>query len=338
MQKNKKIIISGITGQDGAFLAKKLIDDGYKIIGLLRPKKKSEQIVFRLKELQVFEKIKFEELDLSNRKKVEDIIKHYRPKSIFHLGAQTSVEKSFFYKELTKNSNIENTMNLINSIKKLSGDTKFIFPSSSTIYEGYKNKTVNELTIPKPLSNYAKSKFFVQEKLENMYIENFKIGIMFSHESEFRRSNFFTQKIIHFLWDFKNGNRKILHIGNIDIERDIGHAKDYMNLMSMFMNSTRNNKYIVSSNKLVSLREFVIESLNYLNIDFEIEAHGKEVHFINKLNRKPFIVSESKNYRKIDLIGIKGSNKLVKKDFDWEPRYNLEKIVEEMVRYRIRNS
>ena len=338
MQKNKKIIISGITGQDGAFLAKNLIDDGYKVIGLLRPKKKSEQVLFRLKELKIFDKIEFEEVDLLNGKKVENTIKNHQPKSIFHLGAQTSVEKSFFYKELTKNSNIESTMNLINSIKKFSGDTDFIFPSSSTIYEGYKDKTVDEMTVPKPLSTYAKSKFFIQETLENTYIENFKIGIMFSHESEFRRSNFFTQKIVHFLWDFKNGNRKILHIGNIEIERDIGHAKDYMSLMGMFIRHTPNKKYIVSSNKLVSLKEFVVESLNYLDIDFEIETDGKEIHFVNKLNNKPFIVSESKSHRKIDLLGIKGNNKLAKKDFNWEPKYNLKKIVEEMIRYRIKIS
>ncbi len=338
MLKRNNTIISGITGQDGAFLAKKLIGEGQNIIGLLRPKKKSEQITFRLKELGIYEKIKFEEIDLLDSKKVEDLIKNYKPDSLFHLGAQTSVEKSFFYKELTKDSNIRSSMNLINSVKQFSEKTRFIFPSSSTIYEGYKNKTVNELTLAKPLSTYAKSKFYIQEQLESMEIENFTIGIMFSHESEFRRSNFFTQKIVHFLWDYKNGNRKILHIGNINIERDIGHAEDYMNLMSMFNSETPNNKYIISSNKLVSLKQFIVSSLNYLNIDFEVELHKNNISFISKVNGKPFIVSESKNFRKIDLLGIKGSNQLAKKDFDWTPKHDLEKIVEKMIDYRIKSS
>ena len=102
------------------------------------------------------------------------------------------------------------------------------------------------------------------------------------------------KKIVHFLWDYKNGNRKILHIGNINIERDIGHAEDYMNLMSMFNSETPNNKYIISSNKLVSLKQFIVSSLNYLNIDFEIELHKNNISFISKVNGKPFIVSESK--------------------------------------------
>ena len=311
MLKRNNTIISGITGQDGAFLAKKLIGEGQNIIGLLRPKKKSEQITFRLKELGIYEKIKFEEIDLLDSKKVEDLIKNYKPDSLFHLGAQTSVEKSFFYKELTKDSNIRSSMNLINSVKQFSEKTRFIFPSSSTIYEGYKNKTVNELTLAKPLSTYAKSKFYIQEQLESMEIENFTIGIMFSHESEFRRSNF---------------------------ERDIGHAEDYMNLMSMFNSETPNNKYIISSNKLVSLKQFIVSSLNYLNIDLEVELHKKNISFISKVNGKPFIVSESKNFRKIDLLGIKGSNQLAKKDFDWTPKHDLKKIVEKMIDYRIKSS
>ena len=124
--KRNNTIISGITGQDGAFLAKKLIGEGQNIIGLLRPKK-SEQITFRLKELGIYEKIKFEEIDLLDSTKVEDLIKNYKPDSLFSPGAQTSVEKSFFYKELTKDSNIRSSMNLINSVKQFSEKTRFIF-------------------------------------------------------------------------------------------------------------------------------------------------------------------------------------------------------------------
>ena len=122
------------------------------------PNYRKEQVTFRLEELEILDKINLKVVDLTNKNEVKDLIKEQKPRYLAHLGSQSSVKKSFKYKKLTEESNLKITENLVNAIENYSKDTVFFFPSSATIYEGYKNVQVNELTKPLPKTEYAKSK------------------------------------------------------------------------------------------------------------------------------------------------------------------------------------
>ena len=173
------------------------------------PDDRSEQIVFRLKELQIYDQIKFEVIDLMNANNLADLLKKYKPMYFAHLGSQSSVEKSDKFKELTQQSNYVISKNIIENLEKYSKDTILFFPSSATIYEGYRDKTVDENTKPLPMTNYAISKYKTQQFISTKKELQLNTGILFSHESEYRRSNFFSKKVIEFLTNYYRGKKGV---------------------------------------------------------------------------------------------------------------------------------
>ena len=301
---------------------------------------KSNQEIFRLKELEIFDRVELNVVDLNNLKQVEDLIKKQKPEYFVHLGSQSNVKKSFEFKTLTKESNVDITKNIIDTIDKFSKDTVFFFPSSATIYEGYKNTTVNESTRPLPRTEYAKSKLVSQEyvidkiKQNDLQLNN---GIMFSHESEFRRPSFFTKKITKFLVEYKQYGNINLNVGNIFIERDLGYAKEYVDAIYKIIMSNNRENYIVSSNTLNKLNEFINECLKLLEINYEILINQNKVSYIDKKNNFEFISSEDNEFRKYDLIGIKGDNSKILKDLDWAPKIKLNEISRIMLNYELKN-
>ena len=172
-----------------------------------------------------------------------------------HLGSQSSVEKSDKFKELTQQSNYVISKNIIENLEKYSKDTIFFFPSSATIYEGYRDKTVDENTKPLPMTNYAISKYKTQQFISTKKELQLNTGILFSHESEYRRSNFFSKKVIEFLTNYYLGKKECLRVGDISIERDIGYAQEYVEAIYKMMKGNQKNKLIISSNNLYKLQE-----------------------------------------------------------------------------------
>ena len=156
---------------------------------------------------------------------------------------------------------------------------------------------------------------------------------MFSHESEFRRSNYFTKTITEFLADYKLNKRRKLSVGDISLRRDIGYAKEYTEAIFKILKYQKNEKFIVSSNKLNSLEDFIVSCLNFLEINFEKVYNDKHISFVNKKNGKVFISSESTNYRQIDLDGIQGNNLKINKEIGWKPKVTLEDICSKMITY-----
>jgi len=269
------------------------------------------------------------------------LFSQYNPKYFAHLASQSSVLKSMKYKNLTKEENEVISDNLINSLILKSKDTKMFFPSSATIYEGYQNIIVNEETKPKPLTTYSKTKYKTQYRIENLvYSEELlaSIGIMFGHESEYRRSNFFSKIITEFLVDYKFNKRRKLSVGNISLKRDIGYAKEYSDAIFKILTKETSSKYIVSANKLFSLEDFIVNCLNLLEIKFEIINDGDSTSFINKKNGKVFLSSDKSKYRDVDLYGIQGDNSKIKRDIGWTPTLTLEDICSKMISYDIKKA
>ena len=318
------------------------MDDGFDVVGLQRPNNlyKKSQETFRLKKLEIFDQIDLQVVDLRDIKNVENIFKSYKPNYFAHLGSQSNVKKSSEIKELTKESNIEITKNIVDTIDQYSKDTIFFFPSSATIYEGYENIEVDEITKPLPKTEYAKSKLISQNYIFNKINENdlqLNTGIMFSHESEFRRSEFFTKKITKFLVDYKKNGNISLKVGNIFIDRDIGYAPEYVDAIYKIIKTNNRENYIVSSNKLNKLNEFINYCLEMLEIDYELLVDGKTVSYLDKKNNYEFISSEENEFRDYDLVGIKGNNNKILRDLNWSPKVGLNEISKIMVDYELKN-
>lgn len=315
------------------------MEDGLEIYGLQRPKpsKRSEQVTYPLKDLGLYNKINFCVVDLSNKKMIDSMLKEHQPKYFVHLGSQSSVKKSSGNKRYTNNSNLE-LSNIVNSIEENSKETILFFPSSATIFEGYKNKVVSEKTEPKPRTEYAKSKLQSQNLINHKILNNnlqLNTGIMFSHESEYRRPNFFSKKIVEFLVDYKKMNNKTLIVGDLSIKRDIGYAKEYVDAIYKILKNNKKTEYIVSSNVLYELSDMVKTCLNILEINFEVITDRGKVSYIDTKNNKKFITCENQEFRKHDLFGIKGDNSKIANELGWLPKLKLNDICKKMIKHEI---
>ena len=320
-------------------MAKKAIEEGFTVIGLQRPlpEYRSEQIIFRLKELNIYNQINFEVIDLMDVNKLVVLLKKNKPTHFAHLGSQSSVKKSSEFRELTQESNYLISKNIIESLEKYSQDTIFFFPSSATIYEGYQDKTVDEKTKPIPMTNYAISKYKTQQLISTKKELQLNTGILFSHESEYRRPNFFSKKVIEFLSNYYFGKKECLRVGDISIERDIGYAEEYVDGIYKMMSKNQKNELIFSSNHLYKLKEIIDNSLDMLNIKYEILIEDNIVSYIDLKTSNKFIVSDKSEFRKYDLRGIRGNNTRIKEELDWEPKIKLEEICRRMVNYELNN-
>lgn len=288
----------------------------------------------------MIEKIKFHQVDLMDTSKISKLLLEIKPVYFAHLGSQSNVQQSIKNKNLTMESNFVFSKNIINAIKNTSKDTIVFFPSSATIYEGYENITVNEHTIPKPKTNYSKSKFLTQEFInKSIEIDEMQIntGIMFSHESALRKSEFFSKKIVNFLVNYKKNNVKEIKVGDLSIERDIGYAPDFVDAIFKILQQNDKDEYIVSTNSLTKLSYFVETCLNLLEIDYEVEAIGNQIHYIDKKTRNKFISSSKDNYRKFDLRGVKGDNSKIQSNLGWKPTKTIENICKTMIDFEVNN-
>ena len=336
---NKTILISGITGQDGVFLSSKLIKK-FNVVGIVRPGITNSKIQKFLLNSNINKatKINLEEVNLLNQNDTNDIIKKYKPEFFYHLASQSSVEKSFVENQSTLDYNFFSTKNIIDSIKENSKDTKFFFPTSCTVFEGYANLNVDENTNPKPMSPYAVSKYKSQEMLKaynHEYDLNINIGLMFSHESKFRKDNYFTMTVVNHIIRYKYFKKDYIYVGNLNLTRDIGSAEEYVDAIIKINQSNNKGIYIVSRNDLYKLQHFVNLVCDSLDLNFSVEENGDELMFIDKSNNKIFLISSDKKSRQYEIDGIKGNNTKIFKDLNWEPKKNLEDIVEEMVSFKI---
>lgn len=311
------------------------------MVGVQRPlvSYRTEQVTYRLKELDIIEQIQFETIDLRDKSYVDKVIKKYQPTYIAHLGAQSDVKKSFENENLTNESNSLISKNIVDSIHNYSKESILFFPSSAAIYEGYENMVVTEKTTPAPQSAYSISKYETQNYIQNKLKESnlqLNVGIMFSHESEFRRSNFFSKKIVQFLADYKNNNTLQLDVGDIFIERDIGYAQEYVDAIFKIMILNDKTEFIVSSNRLYKLSNFIENCLNILEINFELDTNENIVSYKDSKTGLNFISSNITKFRKYDLRGIQGDNSKIKARIGWNPTIELQEICERMVRYEMK--
>lgn len=260
-------IITGVNGQDGAYLSKLLLEKNYKVIGLLRNQKSVN--LKNLNYLGIASKIIYENCDLTNLGDIINIINKYQPKEIYNLASQSSVGMSFNNPIETLEFNILSTAKILEAIKLLNKNIKFYQASSSEMFGSANSLPFTEKSILHPVSPYGISKASSHWITVN-YRESFGLfatsGILFNHESVLRGNNFIIKKIISTAFDIMNGKKERLEVGNIDIKRDFGYAPKYVEAMYLMMQQEEPDDYVISSGKSISIRDIIYYVFDKLNI------------------------------------------------------------------------
>ena len=316
-------IITGITGQDGAYLAELLLKKKYKVYGIVR--RSSSDPLSRLDFLKIKNKINYINLDLSEHLKIIEIIKKIKPKYFFNLAAQSFVTYAYDNPIYTDQINNQSVINILEAIRQFSKKTKFYQASSSEMY-GFNirnQKKLNEKSYFNPISPYSIAKLSSYHYVR-MYRNSFNMfasnGILFNHESPLRGEQFVTKKIVKALTRIKfNKKKDSLKLGNIYSRRDWGHAKDYVEAMWKMMQLKKPQDFVIGSGKTHTVKDFI--KLAFKLVD---------------LNYKKHIRIDSELFRPNDKVILKANFNKAKKILKWKPTITFKQLVREMVEYDLR--
>lgn len=314
----KKALITGITGQDGSYLAEFLLKKGYSVHGLVR-RVAAEDKSHRFWRLRHFlDKLNIHAGSLESYASIINIITKIKPDEIYHLGAQSYIDYAFADEFSTINTNINGTHYLLSAIKEFSSKTKFYFAGTSEMFGKVREIPQTEKTPFYPRSVYGISKVAGYDLTRN-YREAYNLfccsGILFNHESPRRGFEFVTRKITHAVARIKFGLQKDLRLGNMDAKRDWGHAKDHVEAMWLMLNQKEPRDYVVSTGKHYTVRDFAKLAFQLVDLDY-----------------RKFVKIEKKFYRPAEVESLLGDCSKAKKELKWKPKYNFKKLVEDMVR------
>lgn len=314
----KTAIITGITGQDGAYLSQLLLKKGYKVIGLTRGSTKSNNLEY----LRIEEQIEIEECDLNDISAIIKVIIKYKPSEFYNLAAQSSVSKSFEQPIGTINYNVTSVLNILESIRITEKNIKFYQASSSEMYGSVASLPITINTPMHPLSPYAISKataFWIVANYRESYGLYCCNGVLFNHESYLRSNNFFIKKVISECVKFRNDEQWYLKVGNIDIKRDFGFSPKYVEAMFLMLQQNKPNDFIICSGKSISLRSIIIYIFRKLDIP------------IDRLK-----IQESL-YRPTDIQDTYGDPSLANQLLSWDYNMDFYEVLDVLIAEEIEN-
>lgn len=330
----KKAIISGVSGQDGAYLAQYLLNLDYKVYGTYR--RSSSQNFWRLEYLGVLNHPNLSLLphDLTDLGSNIEIISKIKPDEFYNLAAQSFVGASFQQPISTALITGLGPVNVLEAIKIVDKKIKFYQASSSEMFGKVKNIPQNESTDFYPRSPYGAAKLYAHWMTVN-YRENYNLfavsGILFNHESPLRGEEFVTRKITNAISKIKHGKQKTLTLGNLDAKRDWGFAGDYVKGMHMMLQTNKADTYVLATNKTFTVREFVTKSFECIGIKINFRGEGVEEKGYDSSTNE-IIVDVSKDFfRPVEVDLLIGDYSHAKKNLGWSPSCNLDSLCEMMV-------
>ena len=310
----KTAIISGISGQDGAYLARLLLSKNYAVTGLVRNSEGTG--LWRLKFLGIADKVKLVECDLTDLSQIFRLIQDINPDEVYHLAAQSSVSVSFSQPIATINYNTISTLNLLETIRLSHSRLKFYQASSSEMFGVVDKLPIDEETVIHPQSPYAISKAAGYWMTRN-YREAYKIfatsGILFNHESALRQNSFVIKKIIRTALDIQEGKTDTLVLGNIDVRRDFGYAPAYVEAMWRIMQQEIPEDFIICSGFSSSIREIVEMVFSLLNLSLS------------------YLHTEQSLYRPAEINENYGNPEKAKRVLGWSYDFTLRQLIEQLI-------
>lgn len=328
----KTALITGISGQDGAYLAKFLLKKNYKVIGTDRRSARSNN--WRLIELNIENKVILEDLDITEINNLIRIFQKYNIDEIYNLAAQSFVKSSFDNPIQTSLVNAIAPLSFLEIIRNQKKKIKFYQASTSEMFGKHKINKQNEKTNFYPRSPYATSKTFAHYSVQN-YREAYNIfavsGMLFNHESPLRGEEFITRKITIGLAKIVLGKQKKIKLGNIYAKRDWGFAGDYVEAMWKMMQNKIPKDYVIATGQNHSVKDFINMTTKILNLKTQWVGKGLNEKLINKLNKKIIIEIDKKYFRPTEVENLKGDYLNAKKDLKWKPKTNFKNLVKMMI-------
>jgi GDPmannose 4,6-dehydratase len=310
----KRALITGITGQDGAYLAELLLSKGYKVFGIVR--RLSTPNHWRIQHL--LDDIELVDADMTDQASLNNAVLYSKPDEIYNLAAQSFVGTSWKQPILTSEVTALGTTKLLEAMKQFAPKAKFYQASTSEMYGNSNNDFQDEETKFHPTSPYAISKLYSHWMAVN-YRESYGLftccGILFNHESEIRGIEFVTRKITDGVARIKLGLSKEIVLGNLDSKRDWGHARDYVKAMWLMLQQDKPQDFVISTGETHTVQDFVEEAFKCVGID----------------NWKDYVRQDPKFMRPSELHVLQGKSDKAKQILGWEPKIKFKELVKLMV-------
>lgn len=330
----KSAIVTGITGQDGAYLAEFLLKKDYKVYGTYR--RTSSVNFWRIEELGIKNNpnLHLIEYDLTDQGNTINMVKKIRPDEIYNLAAQSFVGVSFEQPVTTAQITGLGPLYLLEAIKQVDKNIKFYQASTSEMFGKAQEVPQSETTQFYPRSPYGIAKLYAHWMVVN-YRESYGIfaasGILFNHESPLRGQEFVTRKITDGVAKIKLGELDCLELGNLDAKRDWGHAKDYVEGMYLMLQADYPDTFVLATNRTKTVRDFVKLAFHAVDIELEFQGNGENEIAIDKKTGKTLVKINTKHYRPAEVDLLIGNPNKAKDKLGWEPKITLEELCDMMV-------
>tara|TARA_B100000686_G_scaffold306939_1_gene346744 strand:- start:309 stop:1364 length:1056 start_codon:yes stop_codon:yes gene_type:complete len=340
--KKKVALVTGITGQDGSYLAELLLKKNYKVHGVIR--KSSSFNTGRIDHIYIDPHNKTNFFlhygDLTDSNSVYNIINKIKPDEIYNLGAQSHVGVSFDNPEYTAEVSGIGTLRILEAIRFLKmKKVKFYQASTSELFgETYKKSIFNEKSKFHPKSPYGAAKLY-SYWITSVYRESYGVfasnGILFNHESPRRGETFVTRKITRFLTRKKLGSKDILYLGNLNAKRDWGHAKDYVEMQWRILQQKKAEDFVIATGNAYSVKQFINLSSKILNLKIMWKGKGlnEKCYLINGRKKELIIKVDKKYFRPNEVHYLKGDASKALKSLNFKPKYSFFELVEDMVKH-----
>lgn len=319
----KKALITGITGQDGSYLAEFLLEKGYEVHGITR--RISISNTQRIDHLLAANKIKIHDGDLSDGNSIVRIINEVQPDEIYNLAAQSHVGNSFDVPIYTGDVDALGVLRILDAVHQLGLDkkTRIYQASTSELYGQVEEVPQNENTPFHPFSPYAVAKqygFWMMREYRDAYGQFAANGILFNHESERRGETFVTRKITLAAARISQGLQECLYLGNLDSKRDWGYAKDYVECMWLILQQDEPDDYVIATGVQHTVREFATLAFKHVGIDVEWQGEGVDEKGIDKATGKVVVAVSPDFYRPTDVVDLWGDPTKAKTKLGWNPQ------------------
>ena len=310
-------LITGVTGQDGAYLSQFMLQKGYRVVGMIRRSASSDMVGERLRWLGILNEVELVDGNLIDLSSLIRLLQTYRPDEIYNLGAQSFVAASWNQPLLTGEVTGIGAANVLEAMRIVCPQARFYQASSSEMFGRIQEPQQNERTPFYPRSPYAVAKLYAHWMTVN-HRESFGMhassGVLFNHESPLRGIEFVTRKITDGVARIKLGLAKELPLGNLDAKRDWGHARDYVRAMWLMLQQDSPDDYVVATGRTTTIREFCRLAFSHADLDFENH-----------------VVTRSDLLRPAEVDVLLGDARKAQQKLDWRPTVTLEDMVAEMV-------
>ena len=340
----KKIaLITGITGQDGSYLAQFLLNKNYIVHGIKR--RSSSVNNYRIDKIysRYYENLKKPKFflhygDVTDSLNISELVSKIAPDEIYNLAAQSHVQVSFETPEYTANADALGVLRILEAIRRFKKKKIKFYQASTSEMFGSSKPPQNENTYFSPKSPYGAAKLY-GHWITKIYRESYQIfacsGILFNHESPLRGETFVTKKVIMTAVKYLKNKNQILQIGNLDAVRDWGHARDYVENMWMMLQKKKPDDYVIATNRSYTVRKFIVETYKALGIKIKWIGKGDKEKAIDIKTKKIIIKVNPKYFRPNEVDNLRGNPKKAKKALNWKPKINLKQLIKEMIDYEI---